>query len=57
MARRRLIKMSYHILKARGYTNMRRYAGGFYGWEEAAIRWRAIRNGSVRFVVEFGGLL
>ncbi len=28
-------KMSYHILKARGYTNVRRYAGGIYDWEEA----------------------
>ena len=28
-------KMSYRILKARGYTNVRRYAGGIYDWEEA----------------------
>ena len=28
-------KMSYPILKARGYTNVRRYAGGIYDWEEA----------------------
>ncbi len=28
-------KLSYRILKARGYTNVRRYAGGIYDWEEA----------------------
>ncbi len=28
-------KMSYRILRARGYTNVRRYAGGIFDWEAA----------------------
>ncbi len=28
-------KMSYRILRALGYTNVRRYAGGIFDWEAA----------------------
>lgn len=29
--------MAYHFLVSRGYTNVRRYAGGLQDWEEAGL--------------------